>query len=308
MARAIVFCTEDAIDDLKSFYVTVAPLYNFEIVSYVPFENQKVNLVADFANKNFDAIDFVILHSYRAYFYSRLKFLEAIGVPSNRIIDGRVFQMPNLDFPRLLKEGIAYSILDKKIFSANSRVIYPQVYKTKDGKITLSLGTKSYIREKSEFDGRGLISLGNFSSFAKSIFFSLGQNETHNYRNVSSISVRNTDWVVPMNFLPPQGDCEILIGNDVWCGRGSIFKSTNPNKPLVIGDGAVIASDSVVVKDIPPYAIVGGNPAKIIKYRFPPHIIEAMLRIKWWDWDIDKIHDNFKYFNDIEKFISLHDK
>ena len=85
------------------------------------------------------------------------------------------------------------------------------------------------------------------------------------------------------------------------------MKCTNPKKTLVIGDGAVIASDSVVVKDVPPYAIVGGNPAKVIKYRFPPHIIKALLRIKWWDWSLDKIHDNFKYFNDVEKFISLHD-
>ena len=86
------------------------------------------------------------------------------------------------------------------------------------------------------------------------------------------------------------------------------MKCTNPNKPLVIGDGAVVASDSVVVKNVPPYAIVGGNPAQIIKYRFPEHVIESLLRIKWWDWSLDKIHDNFKYFNDIEKFISLHDR
>ena len=86
------------------------------------------------------------------------------------------------------------------------------------------------------------------------------------------------------------------------------MKCTNPNKPLVIGDGAVVASDSVVVKNVPPYAIVGGNPAKIIKFRFSEEVIESLLRIKWWDWSLDKIHDNFKYFNDIDKFISLHDK
>ncbi|MBQ7199266.1 MAG: antibiotic acetyltransferase, partial [Selenomonadaceae bacterium] len=70
----------------------------------------------------------------------------------------------------------------------------------------------------------------------------------------------------------------------------------------------VIASDSVVVKNVPPYAIVGGNPAKFIKYRFDEKIIEALLRIKWWDWDIDKIHDNFKYFNRVEEFVEMHDK
>ena len=241
-------------------------------------------------------------------FYNQMKLLEAHGVPRNKIIDGRVFQMPNLDFSRFLQERIAYGVLDKKFFDANSRMIYPKVYITKNRRIKLSLGTKSYIRNDSILSGDGLITLGKFSSFATNISFKLGENFSHNYLNVGMIPISNLDWKFPKEFLPPQGTCKILIGSDVWCGNDSTLKCTNPNKPLVIGGGAVIASDSVVVKDIPPYAIVGGNPAKIIKYRFPPDVIEAMLRIKWWDWDIDKIHDNFKYFSDIEKFISLHDK
>ena len=76
----------------------------------------------------------------------------------------------------------------------------------------------------------------------------------------------------------------------------------------IIGDGAVIASDSVVVKSVPPYAIVGGNPARIIKYRFSEDIIAALLRIKWWDWDIDKIYEEFKYFNRVEEFVARNDK
>ncbi|MBR0059968.1 MAG: CatB-related O-acetyltransferase, partial [Selenomonadaceae bacterium] len=207
-----------------------------------------------------------------------------------------------------MAEGIAYGVLDNFTFEANARIIYPKLYQTKNGKITLSLGTKSCIRAGSELEGKGTIALGNFSSFAKNSFFSLGQNHTHNYLNVSTVSMKSLDWELPKKFLPPQGKCQIQIGNDVWCGRGCTFKSVNPNKPLIVGDGAVIASDSVVVKNVPPYAIIGGNPAQIIKYRFPPDVIESLLRIKWWDWDIDKIHDNFKYFNDIEKFISLHDR
>ena len=186
-------------------------------------------------------------------------------------------------------------------------MIYPKVYKSKNGKITLSIGAKTYIRAGSYLEGKGLISLGKFSSFAKRISFSLGENHTHNYRNVSTVSVSRIDWAFPKNFSVPKGKCQILIGNDVWIGRGCILKTTNPKKPLVIGDGAIIAADSVVVKNVPPYAIVGGNPAQIIKYRFEPHIIDALLRIKWWDWSLDKIHDNFKYWNDIEKFVSLHD-
>ena len=238
-----------------------------------------------------------------------MKFLEAQGIPRKNIIDGRVFQVPNLDFPCLLKEGVAYGLIENEfLFEERALVVYPQNYKSKNNKISLKLGIKSYINYNSSCEGFGLIDIKNFSSIGRETKFKINVNAGHNYRSVSSYSHLNMDWNFPNKFLYPQSVCKILIGNDVWIGRGCILKCTNPNKPLVIGDGAVIASDSVVVKNVPPYAIVGGNPAKIIKYRFPPDVIEALLRIKWWDWSLDKIHDNFKYFNDIDKFIALHDR
>ena len=296
--RVLVFGTDDLYPKLKPLYEQEVKRGNLKIVAEVDSLN-KACAAADF--------DLAIISS-KNDFYRRMKLLEAQGFPRNRIIDGRVFQVAHLDFLRFMTEGIACGVLDKFTFEADARIIYPKLYQTKDGKITLSLGRKSYIRTGSELEGKGLISLGNFSSFAKNIFFSLGQNHSHNYLNVGTVPLKSLDWEFPKNFWPPHGPCKILIGNDVWCGRGSIFKNVNPNKPLIIGDGAVIASDSVVVKSVPPYAIVGGNPAQIIKYRFPEHVIAALLRIKWWDWDIDKFHDNYKYFNDIEKFISLHDR
>ena len=234
-----------------------------------------------------------------------MKFLEAQGVPRNQIIDGSVFKVSNLDFLRLLKEGVAYGTFDKKSFEDISFAIYPRVYFGNGAAITF--GTKSYIN-KSTIDGGGIISVSKFSSLSWNLVFNMVGGSDHNYRNVNSYGVSHFDWGVPKEFYPPQGMCRINIGSDVWIGRGCNLKCTNPNKPLVIGDGAVIASDSVVVKNVPPYAIVGGNPAQVIKYRFEPHIIEALLRIKWWDWSLDKIHDNFKYFNDIDKFIALHDR
>jgi serine acetyltransferase len=59
---------------------------------------------------------------------------------------------------------------------------------------------------------------------------------------------------------------------------------------VTIGDGAIIANNSHVVKNVEPYSLVGGNPAKLIKYRFDPEIIEKLLMIKWWDWDDEKIN------------------
>ena len=251
----------------------------------------------------------VAIISSRQNFYDRMKNIERSGVPRNNIIDGRVFKVPNLNFSRLLIEGIAYGMLEDtnsvswKVTFPN---IYPRNFKIKDSISTVILGKNSYIG-KIDIDGNGLISAGNFCGISCDIKVRLKINNGHDYRRVSSLEISEFNWSVSREFYPPEGQCKILIGNDVWIGRGCILKATNPNKPLIIGDGAVIASDSVVVKSVPPYAIVGGNPAQIIKYRFDEKIIESLLRIKWWDWDIDKIHDNFKYFNRVEKFVELHD-
>ena len=81
------------------------------------------------------------------------------------------------------------------------------------------------------------------------------------------------------------------IGNDVWIGYGAFIKAG-----VTIGDGAIIAAGAVVVKDVPPYAIVGGTPAKIIKYRFDEETIKALLELKWWDLD-DEIIQQIPYEN-----------
>jgi virginiamycin A acetyltransferase len=83
--------------------------------------------------------------------------------------------------------------------------------------------------------------------------------------------------------LPVKGD--IIVGNDVWCGYDSLIRGG-----VKIGDGAIVATRAVVVKDVPPYAIVAGNPAKIVKMRFDDKTIERLLRISWWDWKIEKIN------------------
>ena len=93
----------------------------------------------------------------------------------------------------------------------------------------------------------------------------------------------------------PKGDItskgSIVIGNDVWIGAQSILVSG-----IKIGDGAVIAANSVVTKDVPPYAIVGGSPAKVINYRFSEEIISELANLKWWDWDLAKIKKNRSFF------------
>jgi tetrahydrodipicolinate N-succinyltransferase len=76
---------------------------------------------------------------------------------------------------------------------------------------------------------------------------------------------------------------------------------------VTIGHGAVIANSAIVTKDVPPYAIVGGNPAKIIKYRFSEEIIKDLLEIQWWNWSFDKLNSMkpYIYNTDINQFIKM---
>ena len=68
------------------------------------------------------------------------------------------------------------------------------------------------------------------------------------------------------------------------------------NGGVKVGHGAVIGAGAVVVKDVPPYAIVGGVPAKVIRYRFSPEIIQRLLELEWWNWDEEKLKDNISFF------------
>lgn len=103
------------------------------------------------------------------------------------------------------------------------------------------------------------------------------------------------DWVTtyPFNSLMPKysfitghpkSKGNVTIGHDVWLASGATILSG-----VTVGHGAVVGAGAVVSKDVPPYAIVAGNPAKIIKYRFPEATIQRLLRIEWWDWPLDKI-------------------
>jgi acetyltransferase-like isoleucine patch superfamily enzyme len=91
----------------------------------------------------------------------------------------------------------------------------------------------------------------------------------------------------------------VKIGNDVWIGANSIIMPG-----VTVGDGAIIGASAVVTHDVPPYAIVAGVPAKILRFRFETGQIEKLLRISWWNWPKEKIIENLDYFyDDIDKFI-----
>ena len=87
--------------------------------------------------------------------------------------------------------------------------------------------------------------------------------------------------------LPYKGDT--VIGNDVWIGYEAVMMPG-----VQVGDGVIIAAKSVVVSDIPPYTIFGGNPAKLIRQRFKDDVIQSLLEVAWWNWDVEKITRNLE--------------
>jgi len=94
---------------------------------------------------------------------------------------------------------------------------------------------------------------------------------------------------------------QVIVGHDVWIGHGVTVMGG-----VSIANGAVIGSGAIVTKDIPAYAIAVGNPARIIKYRFAPDIIEEIEKIKWWNWSHEKIAQSLEDFNDVDAFIKKH--
>lgn len=101
-------------------------------------------------------------------------------------------------------------------------------------------------------------------------------------------------------FILTKNGFQCEIGNDVWIGKNVLIKGG-----VVIGDGAVVGMGSVVTHDVPPYSVVAGNPAKIIKYRFNNETIKKLLKIEWWNWEKEKVLNYKDSFDDVDKLLSI---
>jgi phosphonate metabolism protein (transferase hexapeptide repeat family) len=100
------------------------------------------------------------------------------------------------------------------------------------------------------------------------------------------------------SFFQWRREHRVVIGNDVWIGHAAIVMPG-----VTIGDGAVIGSAAVVTKDVPPYTIVGGVPARTIRERFPADVAAKLQCIAWWDWPRDLLQDRFDDLNDLDTFL-----
>jgi acetyltransferase-like isoleucine patch superfamily enzyme len=140
-------------------------------------------------------------------------------------------------------------------------------------------------------------SIGKFCSIAQNVSVGLGKHPINSFVSMHpafySVHKQCGKTFVKDQFFTEMGFVE--IGNDVWLGANSIILDD-----VKIGNGAVVAANSVVTHDVPAYAVVGGNPAKIIKYRFTEEEISFLEEFKWWDKPEEWLIQNYKLMHDIK--------
>jgi len=137
-----------------------------------------------------------------------------------------------------------------------------------------------------EIIGTKLI-IGKFCSIAPEVRFIMDGGNHRMDGSTYPFNIFGNGWekhTPSLDQLPIKGDT--VVGNDVWIGRRATIMPG-----VRIGDGAIISAEAVVVKDVAPYTVVGGNPAREIRHRFSPEVIQELLELKWWDFDIEIIHN-----------------
>lgn len=159
---------------------------------------------------------------------------------------------------------------------------------------------EEHVTHHYEFLGDKLI-IGKFCAIARGIEFIMN-GANHRMCSVTTypFNIMGGGWekATPMlEELPFKGDT--VVGNDVWIGQ-----NVTVMPGIHIGDGAIIAANSVVTREVPAYRIAGGNPIQIIRKRFDDELIDTLLALKWWDWPAEKIFDNLDRLcsGDLTKF------
>ena len=170
-----------------------------------------------------------------------------------------------------------------------------------------TIGRRSYI-VGADYDYGSLrshILIGRYTSIAHDVAFEVGMN--HHYREVATypfqdFELQRAGFDGDASHAYDHNHYQIIIGNDVWIGCHTILLGG-----VQIGNGAIIGAGAVVAKNVPPYAVVVGNPARVVKYRFPKDIIEKLQRIKWWYWDEETIEARRAEMKSPEDFVARYD-
>lgn len=169
-----------------------------------------------------------------------------------------------------------------------------------------NLGTGTYLGDGTVISNPEETTIGKFCSVSHQVYIGPTAHSLHYLTTHSFVSQEDNGTIDNVIRVPKENlvrsefetSKPVIIGNDVWIGLRAIIMAG-----VKIHDGAVVASGAVVTKDVPPYAIVAGVPARVIKYRFPQEVIQELLELRWWDFPKDFIVT--LPFSDVEKCISL---
>ena len=190
------------------------------------------------------------------------------------------------------------------IFGGNNAIYNNTEY------VNSSLGFGSYVANNSVIRGA---KIGKYCSIGDNVRTGLGRHPVKDYVSThpaffsmnkqAGFTYVEAQKYKEHKYVDKDGKYYIEIGSDVWIGNNVMIMDG-----VKIGDGAVIAAGSIVTKDVYPFAIVGGIPAKIIRYRFSREQIEKINSIRWWEWDSNIVMQNVSDFADIDKFIEKYFK
>lgn len=143
------------------------------------------------------------------------------------------------------------------------------------------------------------VTIGKFCSIAPNVCIALG-NHNFSYISTHPFIYDKKYSFVKKNIPKADDNVRTIIGNDVWIGANANIK-----RGITIGNGAIVAMNSVVTKNVPDYSIVAGNPAKVIKYRFEPIKIDFLINSKWWDKPENELKNEIEKFYDIDSFFEI---